>query len=182
MENIKIIQDNNIQNKQNKKQNMIFAILMTILIILVIVLFTFVFVCAPVKIKGDSMNPSLSDGDIIMISKVHKQPVLGDIVVYQKPNEKNMTVIKRVVAVEGDVLYFWTKPSGLSVLTKKDDPTKQEYSLSPTQYHFLTTTYGNSVTIQKGEIFTIGDNFSNSIDGRNYGTIPISAIIGIKLN
>ena len=109
MENIKIIQDNNIQNKQNKKQNMIFAILMTILIILVIVLFTFVFVCAPVKIKGDSMNPSLSDGDIIMISKVHKQPVLGDIVVYQKPNEKNMTVIKRVVAVEGDVLYFWTK-------------------------------------------------------------------------
>lgn len=181
MENLNIIQDNNIPKKQNKTQNVIFGILITILIILIIVLFTFVFICAPVKIKGDSMKPSLNDGDIIMISKVHKEPVLGDIVVYQKPNEKNITVIKRVIAVEGDVLYFGTKPTGINVLTKKDDPNNQEYSLTPSQYQFLTTTYGMSVTIKKGEVFTIGDNVLNSIDGRNYGTIPISAIIGIKL-
>ena len=181
MEDIKIITDEP-EKKADKKQNIIFAILMTILIALVIVLVTFTFICAPVVIKGDSMNPSLFDGDIIMISKIHKTPVLGGIIVYKKPQEKKITVIKRVVGVAGDIFCMEKNEYNDDILIKQNDPDKTEYILSPSQHLYLKRYYGETIEIKEGEVFTIGDNTTNSIDGRNYGTIQISEIIGIKIN
>ena len=181
MDDLQITQDSK-DKKFNKRQNTIFAILITLLIVLIVILITFTFICAPVVIKGDSMSPSLSDGEIIVISKIHKTPDVGDIIVYKKPDETNVKVIKRVIGVEGDIFELGTNTHGISVITKINDPQKTEYALSLSQYLFLSQTYGHVIQIQKGEVFTIGDNTLNSIDGRNYGAIPISSIIGIKLN
>lgn len=62
MEDLQIIQEENKAKKFNKKQNTIFAILVSILIVLIIILITFTFICAPVVINGDSMSPSLEIG------------------------------------------------------------------------------------------------------------------------
>lgn len=181
MEDLQIIQEENKAKKFNKKQNTIFAVLVSILIVLIIILITFTFICAPVVINGDSMSPSLEDGEIIMISKIHKSPDLGDIIVYKKPDDNNTRVIKRVIGVAGDVFLIGENLNHIYVMTKVNAPEETEYALSLSQYLFLKQTYGRTIQVQKGEVFTIGDNFNNSIDGRNYGAIPISSIIGIML-
>ena len=116
-----------------------------------------------------------------MISKIHKSPDLGDIIVYKKPDDNNTRVIKRVIGVAGDVFLIGENLNHIYVMTKVNAPEETEYALSLSQYLFLKQTYGRTIQVQKGEVFTIGDNFNNSIDGRNYGAIPISSIIGIML-
>lgn len=158
-----------------------------VLIVLVITLLIFCFVCSPAVIYGESMTPSLSDGQVIMISKIHKEPVVGDIIVYKKPTEKNKKVIKRVVGVAGDVFTFSFNSISNTGFLKKATSDFQCH-LTHEQYIFLSSKYTTTIspsiyqfTIQQGEVFTIGDNIHNSIDGRNYGPIPTSSIIGIKI-
>ena len=106
---------------------------------------------------------------------------MGDIIVYKKPDDNNTRVIKRVIGVAGDVFLIGENLNHIYVMTKVNAPEETEYALSLSQYLFLKQTYGRTIQVQKGEVFTIGDNFNNSIDGRNYGAIPISSIIGIML-
>ena len=161
MEDLQIIQEENKSKKFNNKQNTIFAVLVSILIVLIIILITFTFICAPVVINGDSMSPSLEDGEIIMISKIHKSPDLGDIIVYKKPDDNNTRVIKRVIGVAGDVFLIGENLNHIYVMTKVNAPEETEYALSWSQYLFLKQTYGRTIQVQKGEVFTIGDNFNN---------------------
>lgn len=188
-------EDNQVELKEQAKerrQRIISTVLFAILAVLIVLLFTFVFICSPATINGESMSPTLNDGQVIMISRIHKTPVLGDIIVYNKPTE-NKKVIKRVVGVPGDKFYFTSNPSGQAFLIKEGQ--EKIYSLSQEQRNFLIATYHNNrvpdgdnyggqyyFVVGKDEVFTIGDNASNSIDGRNYGPIKIRSIIGIKLN
>lgn len=174
-------------SKQLAKQKKITAIMMAIFVFLLVLLLVFVFVCSPAMIYGESMAPTLNNGEIIMVSKIHKVPKVGDIVVYNKPTE-NKKVIKRVVGVEGDVFKF-SYSGGFNSGYIEKEGTKIMYTLSSEQFFALQslnyavklsiTEY--TFTVPKGKVFTIGDNHNNSIDGRNYGPIDIDKIIGIKI-
>ena len=52
------------------------------------------------KIKGDSMNPSIESGDVVVVLKFTDID-RGDVVAF---NHNNTILIKRVIAVEGDVV------------------------------------------------------------------------------
>lgn len=173
-----------------ERQKKITTILFAILAVLLVLMFIFVFFCSPAMIDGESMQPTLHDGQIVMISRVNKNPQLDDIVIYKKPGESKK-VIKRVVGVAGDTFYFSGNAISASAHIIKEG-TSTSYSLSNEQYYFLASKFNNKkhsgkyagyhyFTLLEDEIFTMGDNYNNSVDGRNYGPIKVKDLIGIKI-
>jgi signal peptidase I len=77
-----------------------FWIIVLIVVVLVILLRVFVFEF--VNLAGESMVPTLRDGQLIGIYKVNYVPERGDIVVLDAPN--GIELIKRVIGLPGETL------------------------------------------------------------------------------
>ena len=70
----------------------------------IVVFLVFAFVFRVVGVDGDSMNPTLNNGDWLAVSGGIIKPERGDIVVVTQPWERNVPIIKRVIAIENDVV------------------------------------------------------------------------------
>lgn len=56
------------------------------------------------KVAGDSMSPTLTDGDVILISP-KASIVPGDIVVAKHPYKQSVKILKRVAAIDENGRY-----------------------------------------------------------------------------
>lgn len=106
-------------------------------------------------IRGDSMYPSYSNGDILILNK-EKTVTNGDIIVFESPESwlsESSTFIKRVIAQEGDLVEI-TKNSitvnGEVLNVKKEDCEEVQE---------------NSFVIVGPNYLTLGDNHNGSNDG-----------------
>ncbi len=135
-----------------------------------------------VRVDGASMNMTLRDGqDLVMrLSDGGKEAKRGDIIVvhvehypevqelnkYRQENEKLKYLIKRLIAVEGDVVkcvdgQVMIKYAGAesfvaleeSYAYYRNDAEKQGYDFA-------------EYKVGEGEIFFLGDNRNNSVDSR----------------
>ncbi len=142
-------------------------------IILILLVFTFVF--RIVGVVGESMYPTLNDGDWLTVSAVNKTVNRGDIVVITQANDLNEPIIKRVIAVGGDTLDI-NFTSGQVFLNGKviEEPYINE----------LTNKKGDfkgPVKIPEGYVFVMGDNRNDSLDSRfnSIGVIDERYILGV---
>ena len=72
---------------------------------LVLAFFIITFVARSFRVDGMSMEPSLHNGERVMVNKVlyhFAQPQRGDVVVFPYPLEPKNMFIKRVIGVPGD--------------------------------------------------------------------------------
>jgi len=61
-----------------------------------------------IVVKGESMSPTLHDGDLVLIDKKPKLYRLGDVCVLVPPDEVDKIVIKRITKVKPmDGLYWF---------------------------------------------------------------------------
>ena len=77
-------------------QSLVFALIICILV--------FVFLFRIVDVSGDSMNPTLTNGDKLVVSDVFYKPKQGDIVIFRKDEYKPEALVKRVIATEGQTV------------------------------------------------------------------------------
>lgn len=122
------------------------------------------------RIEGSSMEPSLHDGEYVLISKVSYwfgQPRRGDVVVFRFPHDPSRDFIKRVIGLPGETVAI---RDGKVFINGR--PLQEPYIRGPIVY-----TYG-PVTLGPEEYFVLGDNRNASNDSHNWGTLPRSAIIG----
>lgn len=119
----------------------------------------------PVIVSGDSMNPTLENGNIAIASSFFKAEELkkGDIVVF---DYEKMQMIKRIVAVAGDEV--WIEDGLLYVNGEK----------SQYQYDIIHDPgiLEEPIIVPDNEFFCVGDNRNNSYDCRAFGTINYSQI------
>ncbi len=142
----------------------------TILILGIIVCF----VGKSARVSGQSMSPTLSDQDQLLIVNLTNKYQRGDIVVIGRGSEK--TLIKRIIAMEGDTIdiNFQTGQVFLN-----GELLQEPYVAEPT---YLS--YGDGptfpVTVPTGYAFVMGDNRNDSLDSRSgeVGLIPVQSIIG----
>lgn len=69
------------------------------------------------KITGVSMLPSLKPGDEILLDPYiyHQQlPQIGDIVVTTHPHQKQLSIVKRIKAINSDGSYFLTGDNSIA--------------------------------------------------------------------
>jgi nickel-type superoxide dismutase maturation protease len=53
------------------------------------------------RVRGDSMRPTLGDGDVVLVKNA-SSGTIGDIVLAAHPFKTSVTMLKRVVSIDGD--------------------------------------------------------------------------------
>lgn len=183
------MEDKELSKKDNKKdlpfitknQKIITVLLLVILVIILTVYLCLEYICTPYNVVGCSMNPTIYEGQKVYISKIHRDPIVGDIIAFISPRTATAPrkqVIKRVIAVEGDEILFFED----RLIVNYSDRTRKEFCLTYTQYCMLTSLLPRQYhTLRENQYFAIGDNSLNSFDCRNYGPIYKSDIMGIMV-
>jgi signal peptidase I len=122
-----------------------------------------------VRVESDSMTPTLDAGDLVLVERdpgvVHRR----DVVVVRDP-QSDGRLVKRVVAVGGDTLRITD-----GVLMVDDEPVC-EPSIDPARIDGL---FFRTVTVPAGQLFLLGDDRRDSVDSRDFGTVPQTDVVGL---
>lgn len=134
----------------------------------------FVFLFRLVDVVGDSMNPTLEDGDKMVVSDLFYKPKQGDIIIFRKDEYKSEALVKRVIATEGQTVEIdFTRGRVFVDGELLDEP----YIAEPTRNQIDFT--GTQI-VPEGCVFVMGDNRNESADSRDsrIGMVDERLIIG----
>ena len=148
-------------------QSLISALLICVLV--------FVFVLRIMDVHGTSMFPTLSNGDKVLVSDLFYEPARGDIVVFKKASyDDNKALVKRVIAVEGDVVNIDFERG---IVYVNGEAVEEDYIdvLTTTKIDFI-----GPQTVPKNCLFVMGDNRNASTDSRDkrIGMVDKRLVIG----
>lgn len=132
------------------------------------------FVVKPFTIHQVSMQPTLSEGDRILISRLtyhFREPKVGDVVVFHSPVNEGDDLVKRIVAVGGDRVAIRE-----GVLYVNGEPREEPYLMERPFAGEMA-----EEVVPDGKVFVMGDNRNNSGDSRFFGPIDTDSIIGCAL-
>lgn len=166
-------QEINIKKKDEKNYFKIFLDYAKVIILALLISFGIkTFVVTSTIVDGRSMNPTVNHGDRLMVNKLFfmkKNITRGDIIDFYVPSAKKY-YLKRVMGVEGDTVEIIKDRVYLN-----GEMLEENYvSTNVTTPHNENTKW----VVPQGHVFVLGDNRSNSRDGRDLGTIPRSDIVG----
>ena len=152
----------------------ILEVIQALALAVIISVFLNLFVVQVTEVRQRSMEPTLLQSDRVLVSKVDyriSRPEAGDIVVFNPTTDTTIPFVKRIVAVEGDVVEL--RDGQLYVNGK--------VARFP-EAHGLTTAQSPQIryplTIPAGSFFALGDNREASSDSRSFGPQPDDRIIG----
>ena len=138
------------------------------------------YVAHQTTVEGESMEPTLSDGDTIIIQKLtyyFKDPSRYDVVVFPVTNngtdEKNTYYIKRVIGLPGETVQIIDGSIYINGSPLQDD----KYALSDILEPGIAQ---EPLTLGKDQYFVMGDNRNMSTDSRNsyVGLVNKNDIVG----
>ncbi len=143
---------------------------------LVIVLIIHFFIFNLSTVKGQSMEPTLIDGEWLFINKIGYLiggPDRGDIVILKDPNNNlgfREFLVKRIVGLPGETVEVSNGKLYIDSIEQNEPFTNIEIQ---------DGSYG-PVVIPEGEFFVMGDNRHRlaSTDSRIFGTVPEKLIKG----
>ena len=151
----------------NKRIKDILSIIVVIIIAIIIKLYVF----SPVKVNGNSMVPTLNDGDYMILNEIgYRMNGLKrfDIVV---ANINGEMLIKRVIGLPGEKIeYAYNKlyVNGENVVENFKHGDTEDFSFNKL----------NEEVIPDNHYFLVGDNRGNSKDSRIVGFIHKGKIMG----
>jgi signal peptidase I len=161
--------------------------------------FTFTRFYGFARVSGDSMNPSLKNGQLVMYSTNTDDIRLSDFVIFKNDKQTHGEVyIKRVIAPQctgigfvEDPNHFGSKPGyylGYDHEFYKDglyDSAGKRYAdillLEPYTINYTKLMPTQEIEVKKGYIYVAGDNRDNSTDSRDFGPVAIDDVIGVVI-
>lgn|SRR5574344_654018 len=151
------------------------------IIVLAVILFVFTFVISIAPIAGNSMNPTLNDGNLVIVTRfsyVFKEPQRNDIIIFK--NQNNKKYVKRIIGLPGEKIDY------LNGYLYINDETYKEYLIDGTKTNnFMFSDICPSSKCPDGKIpedkyLVLGDSRSDSQDSRDplIGLVSKDEIIG----
>lgn len=121
------------------------------------------------QIAGTSMEPSLNDGDIVVLVKTDNMEI-GDLCAFYYSNK---ILIKRVIGVPGDYIYIDKEGTVFVNNIELEEPYINQKALGECDIEF-------PYQVTENNYFMMGDHRDTSIDSRSsiIGCIPEEQIIG----
>lgn len=151
---------------KKKKENKL--IMLLIIVSICTILFN-TFIAQLAQVSGTSMNPTLENGQFLVVSKVSKMTQnyeRGDIIIF---NWDGRHLIKRLIGLPGETVQM--KDNSIYINGEKiEDYVDVEIQ----DYGKLS----EPITLKEDEYIFLGDNRNNSIDSRTFGKVDESVIIG----
>ena len=151
----------------------------TIVVAFAIVTIVFTFVARVITVDGASMEPNYYDGDRVLATKLAGPAEVGDVVIIS--HALDQTIIKRVVATEGQVVDFDNEQGELMV---DGQVVKGDVYGTRNGITFAQDAPGDVLefpqTVPEGCVFVLGDHRDDSTDSRkvSVGMVDQRNILG----
>jgi len=155
-------------NQTGSLKRIVLDILET-LILAVVLYFGINAVSVRVRVDGFSMNPTLQDGEYILVNRLAYKighPVRGDIIVFSFPMDPKQDLIKRVIGLPGESIFVQDGKVMINGV-----PLEEPYIAAP-------PIYNGTWEVPKGQLFVLGDNRNESKDSHEWGLLPIENVVG----
>ncbi len=177
-----------VEHQTKKEKNELWEWIKALLIAFAVAAFIRFFLFTPIVVDGESMLPTLENGDRMIVNKFKYtvgEPDRFDIVVFHAPEQKDY--IKRVIGLPGDYVEY--KNDQLYINGKfyeepyldelKEELTEGEGAL--TGDFTLQELPGLNPTIDvipEDYVLVLGDNRRYSKDSRHIGLVHVDEIVG----
>lgn len=128
------------------------------------------------RVSGSSMEPSLEDGDNLIVDKLSyrfRAPKRFEVIVFPSEIEEGKFYIKRIIGLPGETVRI--DREGIIYIDGEELP--ESYGLEVIE-NPGTALY--ETALEEGEYFVLGDNRNHSMDSRdeNVGVILRDKIVG----
>ncbi len=146
---------------------------------LVCIILMFTFVGRIIGVQGESMEPTLFNGDMLLLQSIGYHPRQGDVVVLTKKSFMEQPIVKRVIAVGGQTVEIDYDAGEVRVDGETlDEPYINELMQRPSWESV------DVVTVPEGSIFVMGDNRNHSTDSRapQVGVVDERYVLGRALS
>ncbi len=155
------------QGKISKLESDFFYLLQSLMFTLCVVVVLFTFVCPITKVSGDSMEPTLHDGQTLLVwTFFGYTPQINDIVIITDPTVEEFdgsSIVKRVIALEGQTVEMDYANNQVRV---DGSPLYEPYIMET-----MRAIYGDLdqglLQVPEGCVFVLGDNRNHSSDSRS---------------
>ncbi|HSV96004.1 MAG TPA: signal peptidase I [Spirochaetota bacterium] len=129
------------------------------------------------RVSDASMNPNYRNGDRVYALRIGT-PRTGDVVLVESPVEPGKYLLKRVAAVEGDVVELRNR-----VIYINNERAQFKWKTITTDNRVFPMSFSGrdnmtAVKIERHALFLLGDNLDYSLDSREFGPVASGSIIG----
>lgn len=175
----------------------VFDWIYSIVVALFLAMLIHIFLFVPTKVSGESMYPTLDNGQYLIVSKImhvlREMPDHGDIVIidsrtgrerswmddliepmnnyialFNKNRQEHNVWVKRVIGKAGDQLAFQD-----GAVYRNGEKLEEPYINEPMEF-----TMDGVYTVPEGCVFVMGDNRNHSSDSRFIGPVPVDHVLG----
>ncbi len=147
-----------------------------LLIVLIVTLLIIKFVGQRTEVSGQSMEPTLSNGDNLIVDKISyrfRAPERFEIIVFPPPHQEDTFYIKRIIGLPGEKVRIDEEGK----IYINGEVLEESYGKEQIRNPGLAF---DEIELEKDEYFVLGDNRNNSSDSRapQVGNVHMSKIIG----
>ena len=164
-----------VQERPETETNELYDWIQCLIVALIVCVVIFSFCFRVIDVRGTSMNPTLANGDKMLVSRLFFSPHVGDIVVFKKDEyDPNKALVKRIIAVEGQEVNMDFE-NGIVYIDGV--PFEEDYILEPTM---TKLDFIGPKKVPEGCVFVMGDNRNASYDSRlkTIGMVDSRLILG----
>ena len=122
-----------------------------------------------VRVENISMQPTLYEGQLLVVSKLAYQwgePMRGDIIVFHHTQQPPEDYIKRIVGLPGDHVEIYDGQVTVNGTTISEP------------YLADAVAYSGTWDVPAGSLFVLGDNRNRSSDSHAWGFVPLDSVVG----
>lgn len=136
----------------------IYLIIIFVIIILCFTILSFTFSIK--RVNGNSMYPSIKDNQVVLINNSVSKLDRGDIIVFYYDG---MMLVKRIIAINGDIV----------------EVANGKLCVNGEELFETNENISEKIYIKENKYFTVGDNYDESYDSRDFGTVDLADIVGV---
>jgi signal peptidase I len=211
---------NDLEATQKEQTETPLESLASICTVLAIGLFVMTFIFQNFEIPSASMVQTLLIGDHVLVDRIALAPPAkwapftfyrdvrrGDIIVFFKPGEPDLFLVKRTIGIPGDRIHLRNGVVYLNGVAQNEPQAGMPVSdgdpqhafnayrddfpaVPPDEYNGVTASWAyelpshiqdGDLVVPPGKVFAMGDNRTESLDGRFWGFVPRENIVGRPL-